>query len=74
MTAEPLLSGCTPQFCSLSLREDDSMAVQLGHAGRDGPGAEQRLGSPLPTLNLKSLQPQKCWYLLAGCEKGQQNT
>lgn len=48
VTVELSLSLCTPQFCSLSLREEDSTAVQLGHAGRDGPGswAEIRKSSP----------------------------
>lgn len=48
MTAELSLSQSTPQLCSLSLREEDSTAVQLEHAGRDGLGswAEFRKSSP----------------------------
>lgn len=56
MTAEPSLSGCTPQLCSLSLREEDSTAGQLGHAGSDGPGswAEIRKSTPHSEFEISS--------------------
>lgn len=41
LTAELALSQCAAQFCSFFffLREEDSITIQLGHAGRDGPGS-----------------------------------
>lgn len=46
---------CAAQFCSFFfLREEDSITIQLGHAGRDGPGSWAEFSKSSPHFEFET--------------------